>query len=717
MQQKRSLGLLLACAATSFTASGLAEPADQASGAADASRRQVASGRPIEEIIVTAQKRAERLQDVPIAISVVGGAELDSSNIVSVTDVLGRVPGVVASEASQGGGTRVAIRGVGSSFPLFAGSSPIGYYLDSVPFGFVKTSIGPDQSAYDLERIEVLRGPQGTLYGASTANGLVRVLTKDANLDAFELKARSTVSTTERGGENYRGDMAVNIPLVEGKLALRAVAGYSNLGGWIDSPSTRDVNDSDLRNYRLKVNAQPTDAFSIALSAWRSENEYGAPPFSDDDGRIPSVQDQSIETDYDTYGLTLGYRLPALTVTSMTSYLDYQSASSLGLNMTGTPGGLALFSQLDAEVFSQEVLLNSVDESTWLWSIGAFYRDAKDQLFQNNLGFGQPFFHTSNDSESYAFFGQFGRRFLDGKFEWTLGARYFHDEVRVREVLPPPGIPPQDLTSTFTATTPRAVLSWYPSADVTFYASYSEGFRSGFDQDPAVTRSNPGFPSLKPDELHNYEIGAKAELFGGQLSIESAVYYIDWQDVQQTLNVPFNGTFVAASVNGESASGVGVDLGLVTHLFESLNLGVSVSWNDLAMDGVVTSGGVLLFEEGDRLNLSPEMTLGGFIEYRFPLGSSGFTGRFAASGNYASSMKSRLVTGPANARFRRISAGDPITSSNVSFTIESPEHWTAMLFVDNAADEQGAVFGNAAIASWETRVRPRTVGLQVEYRF
>src|ERR1700761_1185446 len=175
----------------------------------------------IDEIVVTAQKREQRIQDVPISLSVMGGAELDKSSIQSVSDALGLVPGVAVNVTGQGGETRLTVRGVTASGPLFAGPSPIGYYLDSVPFGLVRSAVEPDANTYDLNRIEVLRGPQGTLYGASALNGVVRVLTNDANLDRFELNARVIDSYTQNGGNNPRGDLAVNVPLIEGKLAVR----------------------------------------------------------------------------------------------------------------------------------------------------------------------------------------------------------------------------------------------------------------------------------------------------------------------------------------------------------------------------------------------------------------------------------------------------------------------------------------------------------------
>src|ERR1700761_4711122 len=171
----------------------------------------------IDEIVVTAQKREQRIQDVPISLSVMGGAELDKSSVQSVSDALSMVPGVAVNVTGQGGETKLTIRGVTASGALFAGPgpSPIGYYLDSVPFGLVRSSVQPDANSYDLNRIEVLRGPQGTLYGASALNGLVRVLTNDADLNEFDFKARASVSSTDSGGGNWREDAAVNLPTLD----------------------------------------------------------------------------------------------------------------------------------------------------------------------------------------------------------------------------------------------------------------------------------------------------------------------------------------------------------------------------------------------------------------------------------------------------------------------------------------------------------------------
>jgi iron complex outermembrane recepter protein len=667
----------------------------------------------LSEVLVTAQRRQERLLEVPISMSVLSGSDLDRSRVEGVTEALNLVPGVATTVAFFGG-TNLMVRGVTASSPTFAGSSPIAYYLDSVPFGLVNTAIVPDANAYDLDRVEVLRGPQGTLYGASAQNGVVRVLTTDADMGGFDLKARGLMSGTDGGEENYRGDLAINIPLIDDKLAARAVIGHQNLSGWIDRPNESKANDAEINSYRLKVNAQPTDKFSIGLSAWASRADYGAPSNANDDGTHSAQLSEPITIDYNVYGLTLGYEARTFSISSTTGYLDYTNSNVQDFGpFVGVP--LALFTDLDADVLSEEVLVNSNLDGPWRWSVGGIYRDGEDRLRQNNLGGGAPFDYA-NGSESYAFFGEVARRFLDDRLEWTIGARYFHDDVFVKENISqgPPGSAPLNTRDSFDATTPRVVLTWRAAEDLNVYGSYSQGFRSGFPQSPAVMRAFPTFPAAEPDELHNYEIGLKASRADGRLTVESAIYYIDWQDVQQLLVVPAIGTIVASVVNGAGASGVGVDFALACEPLDGLTIEVNVGWNDLTMDEDVFSLGTLVFEEGDRLNLSPETTAGASVDYAFPLSGGGLQGRLSASAHYMSEQSStNMLIG-----VRTFGVGDSLVVGRLSAVLESRNHWTATLFVDNFNNEDGAVARNVIlpIPDWSPRIRPRTIGVQFEYR-
>jgi iron complex outermembrane recepter protein len=679
-----------------------------------------AQARELEEIIVTAQRREQRVQDVPISITVLGGEQLDRSTSDGVTETLNRVPGVSTAVAGQGGGTIVTVRGVSASGPLFAGSSPNAYYLDSVPFGLVRTGIAPDASAYDLQRVEVLRGPQGTLYGATALNGVVRVLTADANLEQFELKARTSGSSTQGGGENYRGDIAVNVPIVDEKVAARAVFGYQDLSGWIDRPNAglKNVNDSEILNGRLKINARPTENLSVGLLAWFSRGDYGSPPYGITNEVNTSFVQEPMSTDYDVYGLKVGYDFSAFSLSSMTSYVSFAQEGYVDLRtLFGTPPvRVRLLTDLDSEVLSQEFLLSSRGTGNWRWSFGGMYRDAEDRNYQFRVNRIAPI-NWSDTSESFAAFGELTRLFLDGALELTAGLRYYEDKVSMHENQKQDGSanPLIDRDSKFDTVTPRVVVTTHPSEQLTVYASYAEGFRSGFDQNPLALTGAPQFPPVVEDTLRNYELGTKGTFADGRVSFEGIVYYTDWEDIQQFLIVQFLGANVAAVANAKSASGVGVDFAFSARPADWLQFGLSAGWNDLTFDSDVFSVGAILFAEGDRPSFSPEYTAGAFADLTFGLGG-GYDAQLSVSGNYVSEQATREIvpgpTGPA------VTVGDNMLIGRASLSINSPARWAATIFVDNVTNEDGAVLAApVSNPNGALRTRPRTIGAQLEYNF
>ena len=671
----------------------------------------------LNEITVTAQKREERLQNVPISLAVLSSAQLESPTITSASDALSAVPGVAINQSYNGGGTVVGIRGVSNGQALFAGSSPVGYYIDSVPFGLVKSAIAPDEDVYDLQRVEVLRGPQGTLYGASALNGVVRVLTNDADLNSLEFKVRGSDSGTDGGGNNYRGDMAVNVPVIDGKLAVRAVLGYENDSGYIDTPIKNGVNDEELRNYRLKINAAPTDEVSLGLSYWGERDNYGAPNTGDDNYKNSSIHNQPIETGFDAYSFKVGYDASGYSLSSASSYLSYYDDADFDFSsLYNFP--LVFFTGLKSDVLSQEFLLNSPSDGAWRWSIGGMFRRATESKFQYEPLSGGSLFtpitgfsvDQTDTSKSFAGYGEITRVFLDGLIEATVGARQFEDRVTQEGELAPTG-PVIPAEGKFHATTPRVVLTWHVDGNHMVYTSYSQGFRSGFPQDVAVPAA---IPAAQPDKLYNYEAGTKGNLWGGGANYDVAVYYMDWKHPQQLLNVPFGDIYTTAVVNGESASGEGIDIDLTSQpLFGGLTLGFNASWNNLEMDSNVYTNGVLLFHKGDRLSMSPETTGGASAVYAFALGTRGLTGKLAANVNYTSAQTylanpggSTVLTG----------AGDPIVVGRIAMSIQSNSHWNATLFVNNVNNDRGAIIRPYEDPDLTPRIRPMTAGVQFEYK-
>ena len=670
----------------------------------------------LSEIVVTAQKREERLQRVPISISVMSGSQLESGNVASVNEALNTVPGVATQQNYLGGGTVIAIRGVAPAFPTLGGSSPIAYYLDSVPFGLIRSAIAPDSDPYDMQRVEVLRGPQGTLYGASALNGVVRVLTYDPDLNIFDFKARVSDSYTQYGGNNNRADAAINVPIIEGKLAIRAVVGYDNEDGWIDQPDKRNANWSESNTYRIKVAGQPTDDFSILLSAWSSRENAGAPNVGYTFDKDASSLVQPTSTDYDVYAAKLGYQFSTFSLSSATGYLDYSNKGQLGLDIPGfgIPGSI-FFAGESSNIFSEEVNLNSTQAGDWRWSVGGMYRRATETRPAHFTVIPVPASLADDISKSYAAYGELTRVLLDDRLELTAGVRHFHDDIDQEEQLGA-GTPFIPASSVAEANTPRAVVTWHLTDREMIYASYSQGFRSGFPQDASVP-VNAGIAPATPDRLRNYELGSKGSLLDGRVVYDASVYYMYWQGIQQSISVysPIYEQYIPAIVNSQAASGLGTDLALSIQPLHNLTLKATVSWNNLEMNNRVLSGGEILFRKGDRPNSSPETTGSVSADYVFDLGIHGYQGTFSVSGNYTSAQDYR---GVGTASVPNVQAGDPMVFTRSSFSVDFANHWTASFYGDNLNNERGSpVKAYVGVPNWDAQVRPRTLGLQAQYRY
>jgi iron complex outermembrane recepter protein len=686
----------------------------------------------LQEVVVTAQKRAERLQDVPISISALQGSALDSSPYEGISEALTTVPGVSLlgenGSSVNGAGTLLTIRGVAAGGTLYQTASPIGYYIDSVPFGLVRSAGVPDADVYDLQRIEVLRGPQGTLYGANSEGGLVRILTNDADLNGgFSFKARTSLSYTDGGGDqNYRGDAAINIPLVDDEVAARLVIGDQHYAGWINSPTQSHVNDADLFNLRLKINAQPTDDLSIGLSAWHSQDTYGGLSAGRENNFTDLTIPQPGSVTYTAYGLKVGYDFKSFTLSSQTSYLTYSSEQHLDL--TAQVSSLAegpvapLYLAPSTKIFSQELTLSSALEGPWQWTAGAFFRDGQDEFIELGEVLSEPV-SFPDKSKSAAVYGELSQRFLDNQLQWTLGGRYFHDTVSSssRNPVNPdqaatnPDGPYYYESASYDKFTPRAVLAWYPQKDVTFYTSYAQGFRSGMPQDALIGVQAPDLAPLKPDTLDSYELGTKETLFDHHVSLDAAVYYIKWKDIQQELTIPVvvaGGRILPldAYVNGQSASGPGAEFSIQILPADGFELVLAAGWNDLTFDSDVYSGGQIAFHEGERLQASPEWTGGATVKYSFGISGTGYKVHLAGSGTYTSHINTGLLNGV-------LQNGDSTTIARASATLETPSHWRITLYGDNLTNDQPITALSYGAADWSARLRPRTAGLQLDYAF
>ena len=695
--------------------------------------QQAAPAGPIElqEVLVTAQKREERLQDVPISIAVLDGKALDKQATGGTLEALLAVPGISQSTSDAGGMTQVSIRGVSPAVPFGGGSSTIGYYIDSIPFSLVRSAAVPNTSDYDMSRIEVLRGPQGTLYGASALNGVVRLITSDADPTRFEVKGRVGGAETEGGAGSYRADSAINVPIIADKLAIRVVGGYDKEGGWINQPvrGVDNANSSLAENLRVKVAAMPTDNLRIDLAGWFSHEHYDAASYADAAGNQSTPLAQPGTTNYEAYNAKIVYELPFMSISSATSYLDFRQKLYTDFSYAAPaldPHLLQLYSDLPAAVKTEELLFNSKGDGPWRWSAGVFYRDAHDDRYQTLPAvLSGHSIAWSDRSKSYAGFGQVTRSFADGHFELSGGLRYFHDTSDTVTLVPPDSLLPAGSAQAKShATTPRVAATWLPSPDLTAYISYSQGFRSGLNQTPLTLLAAP-LPPAKPDKLNNYEVGAKGNLFGGFATYDAAVYYIKWKDIQQAGSLLYGNppAYISATINGESASGVGTDLALTLHPARGLQVGGSFSFNSLKEDDDVTQNGIVLYPKGSRLPYSPEYSASVFSSYAFPLVGS-LDGQLKVSADYRSKETLRALGGGGQTTYCTVTGADlnaycesgaPVYL-NADFAVSINSNLSVSLYGRNLTNWSGLTDPSYS-ATTPFRPRPRTVGLQLEAKY
>lgn len=360
----------------------------------NASAQQTANGER-DEIIVTATKREQRIIDVPLAITAIGGDEIEERGALTIKDLQYSVPGLNIQELS-GGAAQVTLRGINPGFGT--GLPIVGVYVDEVGISVDQQQRFGSFPLADLERIEVLRGPQGTLYGQGSVAGTIRYITKNPDLTSPGGYVEGNVYTQEEGEIGYRANGAVGIPLQKDVLGLRVTAGYDRLSGWIDFPAIADgdeVNQTERFYLRPKLLFKPNDQLTASLL------------YQYFDEKVDSNAVSSTTMDYIKPGRTLllpssdkghllngivEYDFGSVSLVSSTGYQDraFQQSGDFGF----------LFeSGSDFKIFNQEVRLTSTDEGPFQYTIGAFYRDYKDEGFST---FGM----QTSEAQSWAVFGE-----------------------------------------------------------------------------------------------------------------------------------------------------------------------------------------------------------------------------------------------------------------------------------------------------------------------
>ncbi|MGQ3045347.1 MAG: TonB-dependent receptor [Niveispirillum sp.] len=707
---------------------------------------QAASTEPLllEEIIVTAQKRLENLQTVPASVSVLSGERIARSSPTGVADYAAYMPGLAISSGGTPGQVSLALRGVA---PVGPGAT-VGTYIDDTPLGssanYARAAIyALDLFPYDIQQVEVLRGPQGTLYGASTMGGLLKYVTRKPDLKETQIRLGSDMSATNSaGGANWGVRGQVNLPLIEDRLAVQASLYKQKNQGYIGNARSGadDINDNTQKGARVALLWRPAEPVTVRLQALfqkvDSRNNavvaYDAATDRPIAGRLDSqyYMDQPFTKDLDLYTATIDWDLDFASLTSASSYSTAkvdtaQDASAIygvafpALTGGAVPAGLSRFDLLlDHEKFTQEVRLASPSGGGFEWMLGGFYtwedstnlQTASAQTMSGSSIAGLDPLAIASLPTTYEEVAVFGNATvaLTDRFDITAGLRWAHNNQDFAQISDGallggaqrvPGKSSENVL-TFMAS-PRLRVD----EDVTLYGRVASSYRPG---GPNVALPNVP-PSVDADTLVSYEAGVKSTLLDGRLQANASVFYIDWKDIQ----IAGSNGGVSFLQNGGKAQSKGLEFETVFVPAEGWRLGANGAYTDASFKGDIPEVGA---QDGDRLPLIPRYSFALTADYEWSL-SADWTANAGAGYRWTGAVHSDPESSPEFVRTRAygvldINAGVQNDVVAVRFYIRNAANSHATTTADLITSALGS-----PVQIDRTVLQPRTIGLSVDFTY
>ncbi|MBB3912387.1 TonB-dependent receptor [Sphingomonas desiccabilis] len=624
--------------------------AAEQSGAASRAQDTV----PTEDVVVTAQKRRQVLIDVPQSVSVVGGEALERQQAFSFQDYAKLVAGLQLAQSNPGE-ARIVLRGINTG----GVAATVATYVDETPFGSSSGQVNAailagEFDTFDVERVEVLRGPQGTLYGASSLGGVLKFVTTPPHLDAVEARGRASVETVEGGDLSYMGSAVVNVPLSD-KMAVRASGFYRDYGGYVDSIGTggsdvqKNINDSKSYGGRVSALFKPSESFQIRLTAiLQNLNTDAGNLVESDPATLRTLYGRQSQSQYVPEYTDIAYRLyngafdvdlGFATLTSSTSYstlkqslrddLTVSYGSQLGLydDATGPLADIGLVQQTNTERFTQEVRLSSPASDTFEWLVGGYYNHEKGEILQRidvyepgtfTIFDGVPQLFDGGTRSRYEEFAGFanGTIHFGPRFDLTLGGRYSHNDQDADQggtgQLAPPALESASKEDVFTwSVAPKFKLG----QSVALYARAAKGFRPG---GPNIVPPNAptGISTYDSDSLISYEIGFKAETADRSFSIDVAAFHIDWKDIQLFAQVEDFGI----NANGGKAKSEGVEFTAILRPTRGFVVSLNGAYTDAKLredtDLAIVGG-----RKGDQLPYTPKVAVSANADYDWDMGN------------------------------------------------------------------------------------------------
>lgn len=663
----------------------------------------------IEEVVVTARRREEKLQEIEESITVFTANDIENSRIESLRHVVDLTPNLIVRETFRSNETFVTMRGISTAQ---GGLPAASFIVDGVQLGgneFI------NQDLFDIERIEVLRGPQGALFGQGAIAGAINVVTR-APTD--ETEAFLKASYGNASSARFAGSFST--PIVEDSWHLRLAGYYRDSNGLLENVRGENIDESDGASMRARLTHEG-ERLGLSLRGSVTKESGGAamqdrpllgpdgnpvaPDEIDEPGPTSNVIGEE-DTDFADVSLRIDYEFPLGTLTSITAYAD------AGQDVYGDAdfGPVSVVIQdlgFTSEVFNQELRFASRPDLPLRWLAGAFYQE-RDELVDVFVAFtpDSPVNanvtildqHNETASESFAFFGQIDYDVTD-ELELTLGLRYDEDDQSTVDRLNPG---PTAASATFDKLQPKVQLSWHWPDSYMAYATYSEGFRSGgFTQNELFDN----------EETRNYEVGFKGTFAGGKLVANASVFHVDYVNQQLSFVIFDQGVAQRGVLNLTDTDINGFELELTASPVDNLRLNLGVGYIDSEIkeaDSTALSAlGITAPVSGNRSPLVPELTLTARATYIQPIGEGldlVFHADFRRRGNYYFDPFNEIRTATKN-------------FVNASLRIES-DSWSVGIWGRNLGNVRHAT--NISIGSSNrNRVQnqPRSYGLEATYRF
>ena len=730
----------------------------------------------LDEIIVTATKRDERLRDVPMAISVLGEDTLEIAGISDSQGIADSVPGMTFSTAGNNINPSFIVRGIGTLLNQDDLTSPVAVYLDEMPMSAAKSTVRMDFGLFDAARVEVLKGPQGTLFGAGTLAGAVRIISNKPDPSGLSYKISSDIGSTS-GELRQRYNGMVNIPINE-NAAMRLVGFIAEDDGWVNDlrSGTNPTNNATNIGLRALLGWQVSDRFNASFSYifQNTEIDDGSTidPALGENSRTGFAKDSS-EIEMSMLNMTLEYDLGFATLTSSTNFSENEAVMEADLSpILGGAFPWLLHREPDDEAFAQEIRLVSTSDSRLDWVVGGFFLDRQTDVAQvfyfpqswidargggsiegaiTSMGVDHAWIYGGAVKYEYkesAFFGELGYQLTD-TIKATVGFRTGDMEnsnsrpgggsSSLGGVLGPvvfgggSSFTPVPYTAASyepgktSSNTVKLSLAWQFNDNVNFYATASEGFRSnevnragfliGLDGQLGTSRINAEdtivIPQVSsPDSLWNYEVGMKAQW--DSVTANLSIYKMIWEDIQLSA-MRGGGDPDQFITNAGEAESDGIELEILADIGGNLELGFNVAVQDARITQLSEQEAIMTGAEMGSSLVSPDLQLSGHFKYTVALDSGNQA--FARLGySYTDELPNGFPNGVGTPGTLNPFYAETDAWSKVDLSLGwTSDKWSLALYGENILDNDDSTFimQQNFFANKHMTPRPRTFGIRV----